>query len=462
MPIQQQQQYQHNVSQIATNTNFASSTTGAPTNTPYANLPANGVPPPPLDPGALAQAMAFMSTPAGIQTMNAFANHMAGASAAPLYPQPVPSLASIPQVQSSPPQLSSRKRKRVERAGEWQSSQNTQPGAQKPPRAKAAVPPPVPSFGFSLPVPPTHSTTVTSGRDSNAKRKVNLGLTQLQEESDSSEEEDVDEEASLAANIKVQGIVFEYEGETISLQTAAEIAAWIKDRRRNFPTQKRIAEKAQEAAQKRASELDFLRRVTGKPKKEKKDQLSKRKEGKRHTAPTKPDLEELRQKVKESVLSKQSKPPTLPSTNTKQQAVDLGLGYDTETESDDTSSILSESSAVSSSEESSDESDNDSDDSNVPPEAASSKIAKAPIVPTKPPPPRKKEAPSSSDTKTKMCYQWKETGKCKFGRNCHYSHEIEEPKHIGLYERMVEQELEKADRLALEAIKYLGRHGFLG
>jgi hypothetical protein len=33
---------------------------------------------------------------------------------------------------------------------------------------------------------------------------------------------------------------------------------------------------------------------------------------------------------------------------------------------------------------------------------------------------------------------------------------------MGLYEKLVEQELVKADQLALDAIKFLGQNGFLG
>ena len=70
---------------------------------------------------------------------------------------------------------------------------------------------------------------------------------------------------------------------------------------------------------------------------------------------------------------------------------------------------------------------------------------------------------------------YKRTGRCQFGKDCRYRHEDgdrggdkgkrrvkDEPRRIGLYERMVEQEVDKAERLALEAIKYLGRNGFLG
>jgi hypothetical protein len=304
-------------------------------------------------------------------------------------------------------------------------------------------------------------------RPDNKKRKVNLGLSQQPVPDESSDEEDIDEEATYTEKLKGGGFAFEHEGETISIQTGAEVAAWIKDRRRNFPTQKRITEKAEEAARKRAAELEFLRRVNGKPPRDedvdsqtrqaksrerRQNDRVKKEDGAKQDAEERRQVElaALRKKLHESMIQKQSAP----------SMVDLGLGYESETESDAESSVLSESSAVSSSEGEEEESESASDDSDGAPESTSSKMA-PPAIHV---PPRSR-APLTAEMKsTRTCTNWQRNGKCPYRSKCKYQHppRDDESKLPGLYERMVEQELVKADELALDAIKYLGQHGFLG
>jgi hypothetical protein len=277
---------------------------------------------------------------------------------------------------------------------------------------------------------------------------------------ESSEEEDVDEEAAFAEKTKVEGVAFEHNGEMISLQTTADVQSYIKDRRRNFPTRQRIAEKAEEAATRREHELEFLHRVQGKPRnpapapevpREKIHKVDKRKEG--IDMKKQEELAALRKRLHESMLKKQQQPPT----NL------LGLGYDSDTDSEAESSVLSESSVVSSSEESSDESDeSESEDSDAAPDTTSSKTAPPSV---KIPPQAPVAAPPSQ-----VCRHWSKDGRCKFGKSCRWAHPAQdkgsdrssENKRMGLFEKMVEQELEKADKLALDAIKFLGQNGFLG
>ncbi|KAF1842761.1 uncharacterized protein K460DRAFT_255030, partial [Cucurbitaria berberidis CBS 394.84] len=420
-----------------------------------------------VDPNALVQAMSFMSTPAGQQSMAAFANHMASAgNTAPQYSQSPPHHHAQPVPRYSPPQHAGQKRKLNDRNSLPQSQSQRKPPQQstKPPRAKAAVPPPVPSFGFSLPTPSVvRPLTISKGKAKTdaKKRKVNLGLTKHPLPEESSDEEDIDEEAKYAEKLAGGGFAFEHEGEQISIRTAAEVAAWIKDRRKNFPTQKRILEKAEVAAMKRMSELDFLRKLKGKaPKSETSTQQDKpakirdeRKPNKKKTDDDmrrQAELAALRRKLHESMLAK----------NAKSSTVDLGLGYDSETESDSESSVLSESSVASSSEESSDESESESDESDEAPEATSSKVGPPPInVPRPAPPPA---LPRPVPGKPKVCSDWERHGRCSYSNKCKFEHPRKEEKRIGLFEMMVEQELVKADETALDAIKYLGQHGFLG
>lgn len=288
----------------------------------------------------------------------------------------------------------------------------------------------------------------------------------------SGEEDDADEEAAFAANGDSQGMVFEHEGQKISLQTPAEIAAWVRDRRKRFPTRKRIAEKEREAAKQRAIELEFLRKVQQKAKPGSEyvsNSLSKRlKEGSEDLAEKRKVVEQLRKKVEESMPAKKQSVAALnttetKSTNEKPNRVDLGLGYGSESDADhDESSVVSDSSVLSSSEDSDLDSgsDQESSDSDVAPEEQSSNVAPPPVV--VPPPISAPSLPERKKSEKQIiCPFWQKHGNCKHGDRCRFSH-LPKEKRLGLYERLVEQEKEKADRLALEAIKYLGRNGFLG
>jgi hypothetical protein len=294
-----------------------------------------------------------------------------------------------------------------------------------------------------------------------------MGLINSEDTHQSSDEEDVDEEAALSAKYKVEGVMFEHNGESISLQTPAEVAAWIRDRRRQFPTQKRILQKADEAAARRVGELEFLRKIKGKSgvrreggQEAPEANATEKEKSKRTRKPlvrSRPNLDvsgqlQGRTATKDAPFEAEVKP----------EALDLGLGYASDTASDrNNSSELSDSSVVSSSTDSSEESDNDSDadDSEAPPETKSVKVPVAPVV--VPPPPRVMQQPKQK--KVEVCPYWAKHGTCKYGSRCKNPHpEKSVANPMGLYERMVQQELEKADRLALDAIKYLGRNGFLG
>lgn len=405
---------------------------------------------------ALASAMSFMSTPAGQQSMAAFASHMASVgSVAPQFSQLLP------------PQQAGQKRKLNSQDGHAHSHSPRKPSQQstKPPRAKAAVPPPVPSFGFSLQTPPVSQPLATSNSKKNnkdkKKHKVHLGLTHdpVPNEGSDDDKEGIDEEAAYAEKLKGGGFSFEHNGEQISIQTAAEVAAWIKDRRKKFPTQKRVLEKADEAAAKRKSELEFLRKIQGKSSREqhtdrqdKPPKLRERvkdssKEG--NDKQRQEELAALRRKLHESMMQKKASPST----------VDLGLGYSSETGSDEEESVLSESSVVSSS-EASDEDDSESDKSDQAPTPMSSKVGPPPV--TVPSPAPRPDMPRSERGKERICRDWEQHGRCSYSNKCKFAHPPKEVKRVGLYEMMVEQELVKTDQMALDAIKYLGQHGFLG
>jgi hypothetical protein len=417
------------------------------------------VAPQPVDPNTFVQAMSFMATQAGAQSMAAFASHMANGGSSQFAQTQSQQTQQSPQY--APAQQSGQKRKWEDRRG------NTQQQGAKPPRAKAAVAPAIPTFGFTLPTPSSAPALSKPNRKQDSRKgKVRLGLTSEAAPEESSEEEEVDEdeEAALAAKIKGGGYAFEHQGEHISLQTAGDIAEWIKDRRRNFPTEQKAIEKSQAAAAKRKHELEFVRKLKGKPTQPEsqsarldsqptrrdtrppKEVTPKVHERSREDEKKQEELAALRKRLHESMMKKREAPAT----------VDLGLGYGSATDSDaEESSVLSDSSVVSSSEESL---ESDSDESDAPPEATSSKAAPPPV---KVPPPTPAQIERRPD-KEKMCKSWKQYGKCSFGHSCRFKHPQKEEKRIGLYEKLVEQEMVKADETMLDAIKYLGQNGFLG
>jgi hypothetical protein len=426
---------------------------------------------PQVDPAAFAQAMSFMSTPAGMQTFAAFASNMATGAQ-------VPHAQQGPQQQQHgrlPSPEANRKRKRGDQTPGGQHARvpvavHAPSPKPKPPKAKAAPPPAIPSFGFNLPTVPastaSNSNKSVANRAVRSKQKIRLGLTNdeegEEEEVGNETEEDVDEEAALASTLGVEGLAFEHNGVRISLQTPAEVADWIKDRRKQYPTRRRVAEKEQEMAKRREHELEFLRKVQGRKKRDVKqrevDPSSSTVSQDNATNKRKSELEELRARVEASRAANRKGPETAEQTevNRKPATVDLGLGYDSESDSDD-DILLEESSVVSSSEESDESSDDPESDSDSGPEEQSSKVAVAPIIAPKPVPEQKPAR------EPRECFSWMKTGRCKAGQKCPFIHSPKgEEKPLGLYERLVEQEKEKADRLALDAIKWLGQNGFLG
>ncbi|KAL1854721.1 hypothetical protein Plec18170_004812 [Paecilomyces lecythidis] len=122
---------------------------------------------------------------------------------------------------------------------------------------RVPAPPAVPSFGNPLPSKPPPAVDATRKPKKKKRRHNQLGLTPKTEEHESSEEEDdVDEEAKLAQSGSTGSLQFTYKGRTSTLQSQADIAAWIEERKKRFPTQQRVEErkKAQEEVQRARNE----------------------------------------------------------------------------------------------------------------------------------------------------------------------------------------------------------------
>lgn len=502
------------------------------------NLPAQTS----VSPATYAQTLSFlMASHAGVQSTNIPTTNI-------LYNNPSPdNQTSSTYVSSKSPPSAKRKRGP---SNPYQGSHASLNSArtsqqQRPPKAKVNVAPAVPSFGFALPTvsqQPPSSVDAVDNSSKKKKRKFNqLGLTPKSEEHEDSEDGDVDEEAAFQK--ASEGLVFDYKGQTSTLKSPADIAAWIKERKKRFPTKARIEEKIKEEEIEKAHKQEMHRRVKEQneankrvrddfganhspmsknlssdngdehrkmvlekqlkraEKLRKKLQRSEEKAARAadalaranssrnstststskvqrgdddpadvqpvicsdeqdHSMTTKVvDLNEARQHLE----GESRKLPTV-SENILHQKVNLGLDYDSNTsgsemgvESDDLSSI---STSDSKSESESDISSSDVSDSDFAPEAESSKLNN----PIRVPPPKAKT--QHQKTEVSICSAYKKTGKCGYGRHCKFSHL---PREAGqerktrkrLYDRLVEQDQREADILAFQAIKYLGRNGFL-
>lgn len=152
---------------------------------------------------------------------------------------------------------------------------------------RTPAPPAVPSFGNPLPTKPPPPAD-TSRKPRKKKRKHNqLGLTPKAEEHESSEEEDdADEESKLAEESSgaATAMRFTYRGRTSTLQSPADIAAWIAERKSRFPTQARVEErkKAMEEAKKAREEAARQRELQKQESKRLQKEAREQKEREKH------------------------------------------------------------------------------------------------------------------------------------------------------------------------------------
>lgn len=113
--------------------------------------------------------------------------------------------------------------------------------------SRPSAPPAVPSFGNPLPSKPPLPTDATRTNKKKQRKYNQLGLTPKTEEHESSEEEeDVDEEAKFSHIMSGGGLKFTYKGRTSVLQSPSDIATWIQERKKKYPTQARVEERQKE------------------------------------------------------------------------------------------------------------------------------------------------------------------------------------------------------------------------
>lgn len=321
-------------------------------------------------------------------------------------------------------------------------------------KSKSAVPrtpapAPVPSFGASLPLPPKPPTPVDGPTlPKKKKRKYNqLGLTPKTEEHESTEEEgDADEESRLAAKCgKTEVIQFSFNGKVSTLQSPADIANWIAERKKRYPTKARIEEKkrleaeqareAEEARKKRQQEREAARQqakesqgdaiadskdpihaaIKAKRKAEKLRKKLMREE--RKLAKAEADAERAGLKTKDSQQDDSATDKKVESTETK-AAAEINDGSTTASAAMPRSSPVDvdtdDETSSSGSDLSSDTSDTSSEESDS--DSAPEELTSRRTQPERVPPPRETR-------RRKPCHQFARRGKCSRGDRCPYSHE---------------------------------------
>lgn len=380
------------------------------------------------------------------------------------------------------------------------------------PEQKKSGPPTAPSVpSFGTPILPVkeatsqvESTTVQSKRSSNA-----LGLTPQDDQpqySSDSDDEGVDEEAMYAE--LGTNLTFEHNGNVMSLNTAADLAAWKNERLKNFPTKQRLAAKLQEKRRigderKRllSEASQALRAAQGsKSRTQSKDQTrhfrkpseaeTELEKARKALATQTETLEQLRKRVaeseekaararrteaageKSSTMDVDSLEVEIPATDSR-EAEGHGRGGDNTIAAPSTSLAGKHDVGADETSSTSPTASSDSDvDNEEPPEETRSTL------------------PVAGDRKKKVCRYFAASGSCRDGDLCRYRHELDprtaaamaqerqqqieqrnmrmgdyedEDKPISsrksIFDRLVEQEQGHEDKLALQVIKHLGEMG---
>jgi hypothetical protein len=340
--------------------------------------------------------------------------------------------------------------------------------------ARPRAPPAVPSFTASLAGlldrPEVATARQAEVGDRRAKAKNGLGLNPSAAH-DSESEDDNEEERKLAEAFGGQNLQFSYRGQSATLRTPEEIAAWIAERKRRYPTQAKREAAQKEAEEKRKkwqaekdarmqkSRLAREQRAaihggTGRRSRAKLESASAAEPNALLQA--KLHAEKLRRKALKAQRDLEAAEAALEGAELPQKTADDEQAGSAS--SDDSLGSVSDSSVLS---DSSSESSSDSD-SDAAPEIQSSKkqVEALPL--------RSDDALPGSSTTRKPCKYFMNTGRCQFGNRCRYSHERQrnvptttKPARKGLYQVMVEREQDEEHRIVLNAIIALGKQGFL-
>ena len=391
--------------------------------------------------------------------------------------------------------------------------------------SRPLAPPAVPSFGVDfgaiLPQRPELKPDAKQVFPTASTKKTNiLGLTPVGPQSDSEEDDgDGDAETKLAGGspTNINLLQFEYRGQTATLSTPEEVAAWIAERRKRFPTEAKREEAQREAEAKRrkwdeekaaryeaskvaakARQEEWQKRKLEKERSQVRQKLLRERVHKiqakggdnGHQTVAQAKAEKLKRKAAkiaeqlraaEAALDEQDKTKVGGlaaddvELDTLLAQVDKIAGA--QDESIDLSDIATSGSDTSGSSDTemiddtstSGSSDTGSDLDSAPEQSTSKRTAPDRVLP----PARKVPAgtsPASTDNRP-LCTNFAKHGRCKYGKKCHFRHDKPDRRNAaqtapgsrrkGLYQLMVEKEQEEEQRRAVKVIISLGNAGLL-
>ncbi|KAK7900697.1 hypothetical protein LTR67_002981 [Exophiala xenobiotica] len=392
------------------------------------------------------------------------------------------------------------------------------------PRPTAA--PAVPSFNASIEhllprKPASQPAPQPSPRNVEKPKKQNLlGLTPTTLDHDSEPEDDEDEEGRLASQTKVShGLEIDHGGQQIILRTPADVAAWLAERRKRYPTQAKVEAAKKEAEEKKrkrqeekAARMEAerqarekaieARRLQQSAKAQQKSQQQERNVKKSEDSNT--DMaakarlkaeklrlkalkaqerlakaeEALRVSTATSTTQEQSSQAVSPDQRGEQRAQPEAIRSTSNSELTDSDATSSSGSSTSDSDTEGESTSDGASDSDSAPEVISTKRAALEHEISAPPPPR-----TSSTPTPQICRAFARYGRCKFGSKCRHLHDtsklpggkrskrsmLQRPetsgsgsaRRKGLWQVMVEKEQEDERKKLLGAIITLGERGLL-
>lgn len=312
-----------------------------------------------------------------------------------------------------------------------------------------------------LPQKPAADAGAKSGekKKKKKKRKTNtLGLTPGTDEyqdSEEEEEDDVDEESKLAASI-LNGA---------EAKEPSDLAAWLEERRKKWPTKARIEQKDAEAAKRRQAAAEQSARDKAKVKQEKETMDAsnlidaKIEKQRKKAEKLRKQLERAEQKVQEAMKAGMKR---------KRDAGDYGdedadADPSTKAEEKDSYQVITNATAAASLEDSDDSSEytsGSSSDDDGPDATTTKRTAPVPVQP----PPKK--------VLDRHCKYFSTGGICGKKGKCRFIHDqsvrdaaLKEKELNGgrmtLAQRLTQNDKEKEDLMVLKAIKYLHERGHL-
>ena len=284
---------------------------------------------------------------------------------------------------------------------------------------------------------------------------------------DSESENDGDEEAALTGNAQ-NGLSIEYKGSTSTLRTPADIAAWIAERKRKYPTAAKRETARREAEEKR-KKFEAQRKARQEAVQAARVKGHKEHPGKGHQRPIlvdRVDRDAGSQSTKHTKMSAKSQTSRDPAGNALEAAATLGAhgGQRRERKGDrlGTAVLDSNSDSPFSSDSNATSSCGSDTDEDTAPDISSSKTETDPI------------AAEQTTKERQVCQFFAKHGHCKWGSRCKHRHENVKAtrapkgktgpvstKRKGLWQVMVEKEQEEESKKVLHAIVALGKQGLL-